>query len=132
MKFSAQLWKFNKKGILENKMRPNWHYVYDSKPAEISPKDSTEGFIQIQNSSMVLTFKNNVIGFDKKETPLNSSQKWKLGRKDQYGWHTIQHSDSKKYLTTRSRIKFGELTMEPKSKFYQVNQSILRKIFPEL
>ena len=95
-------------------MRPKWSSAYDSVPVTFHPKDSREGYIQLQNSTRVLTFKNDVINFEEKMTDLNPLQKWKLGRKDKNGWHTIQHSSTKEYLTTRSAIKYGYLTMETK------------------
>ena len=108
------MWRFTHEGHLENRLR---RWKYSAEQSKIDPKDSDEGYIEVLDINKVLTLENGKIEFEKKETPINAKQKWKLGQRDQKGWRTIQHSETGKYLTTRYKKPSSFLTVEDLGKF---------------
>ena len=97
---SAQLWQFDNDGHLRNKLR-TWSLRYSSSSISI-PKNSSEGYIEIEEINKVFTLDNktNVVNFDVKDANNIVNQKWTLGRKDKKGWMNIKHSSTGLYLTT--------------------------------
>ena len=97
----AQLWRFNSKGKLENKLR-RWSVAYDTNLTSIIPKNSTEGYIEVLEEGEVFTL-NSIskrVRLETKISPITASQTWKLGQKQEKGWRTIQHSQTGLYLTS--------------------------------
>ena len=103
-------------GNLENKLR-RWHTSHSSSISTIVPRNSSEGYIEIKDENKVITLKNNFtgkVGLEPKQTPLPTTQIWKLGKEDGKGWRTIQHSETGLYLTTKYENKVASLVVNDK------------------
>ena len=102
--FSAQLWRINAKGQLENKLR-RWYH--SDSIIKLDPKDDNEGHIEIVDIDKVLSPINEItkeVGYEEKNS-LSSDQIWNLSQEQENGWRNIVHNKSGLYLTLRKRSK---------------------------
>ena len=109
--FLAQLWRFNEKNNLENKLRT---WTYSTSESSFLSKDDKNGHILVHEIDQVLTLKNEFTGEIGYENKSIASQNWILGQKDKYGWRTIKHSKTGLFLTARLANKFAKLKAELK------------------
>ena len=95
-----------------------WHGTYSGSMTSMYPKNSTEGYIEIQDINKVLTLniQTRLVGFETQNETINANQKWKLGPKMEKGWQTIQHVQTNLYLTTNYKDKSSFLTVKEKGK----------------
>ena len=70
------MWRFTDEGNLENKLRT---WTFHSESSKFDPEDGEEGYIEVIDINKVLTFESGKIGFEVKETPINTKQRWSLG-----------------------------------------------------